>query len=470
MNNKAQWGIAGMGVMGTSLSRNLAQKGIQLALFNRHVDGSEEKVALEKKNLFPSLERALPFEELRGFVAALEAPRKILLMLPAGKPTEELLNQLVPLLSKGDILMDGGNTHYHETEKRSKALHKKGILFLGIGVSGGEEGALKGPSLMVGGDPQAYEIVKNDLFQIAAKSKTNNPCCAYFGTGGAGHFVKMIHNGIEYAEMQLLAEVYALSQSTTLNHDVQNTLSQWNKTESKSYLLEITSALLDYKEGQQPYIEMIEDQASNKGTGAWATATGTALGYSNTMMASALHARYISSVKKVRVALAKEFNEERLLLESSLSQLKKSYDLSRWINHHQGFEMLAIAAKEYHWSLDLSQVASVWPEGCIIISELMELCTTLFKNENSLLLTEEFKTLLEEGKSAWKKTLQCAIENEISVYCMQSAWSYFAAVKTDKSTANIIQAQRDYFGAHGFFRIDSGGDTLEHGPWSLKAL
>lgn len=468
MNKKSRWGIAGMGVMGTSLSRNFAQKGIQLALYNRRVKGLEEDVALKKKNLFSELQTAEVFEELIGFVSALEAPRKILLMLPAGKPTDQFLAQLVPLLSKGDIIMDGGNTHYQETEKRSKTLQEKGILFLGIGVSGGEEGALNGPSLMVGGDPEAYEIVKNDLFQIAAQNKTNKPCCAFFGTGGAGHFVKMVHNGIEYAEMQLLAEVYALIRSNTSYDDIQNTLIQWNKTKSKGYLLEITAALLHHKEGQLPFIDLIQDQASSKGTGAWATATGTTLGYSNSLMASALHARYISSFKKARVAFSNEFNEEHTPLESTLIQLKKSYDLSRWINHHQGFEMLAIAAKEYNWNLDLSQVASVWSEGCIIKSDLMELCASLFKNESSLLYSKEFKLLLMEGKAAWKNTLKSAIESEISIHCIQSAWSYFTALKTDKSSANIIQAQRDYFGAHGFLKVDSQSDVLQHGPWSKK--
>ncbi len=466
MTNKVQWGIVGMGVMGTSLSRNFAGKGIQLALFNRRLEGIEEDVALTKKHHYPELHQAQAYEDLVQFTAALESPRKILLMLPAGKPTSLILDQLTPLLSEGDIVIDGGNTHYQETENRASKLSKKGILFLGIGVSGGEAGALKGPSLMAGGDQKAYEIVKKDLFQIAAKNSKGNPCCAYFGSGGAGHYAKMVHNGIEYAEMQLLAEVYALSHHSK----IQPTLEEWNSTASKSYLLEITAALLAYQEDNMPFIEKIEDQASNKGTGAWATAAGTTLGYPNNLMSSALHARYISSFKEDRIQFAKQFNSELSKTKISFSELKKSYDLSRWINHHQGFEMLDLAAKEYNWKLNLSEVASVWAEGCIIKSELMDFCITLFKKEKSILLSEDFKKLLEEGKDAWKNTILQTVENEIPVLSMQAAWSYFVAMKTKKSTANIIQAQRDYFGAHGFNRTDQENSELLHGPWNKDKL
>ena len=465
MNVKTEWGIVGMGVMGTALSRNFARNGIKIALFNRRIKKLEEEVALKKTQLYSELANAQAFEELDQFVFALKAPRKILLMLPSGDPTEDLLEQLGPLLSKGDIVIDAGNSHYQQTEKRSKSFIKKEILFLGIGVSGGEEGALKGPSLMVGGNKEAYEIVKNNLFQIAGKNNKGHPCCSYFGNGGAGHFVKMIHNGIEYAEMQLLAEVISLLHHNNSNEVIQTTLNQWNKTKSKSYLLEITADLLKYYEDELPFVEMIQDKASNKGTGSWATKAGTTLGYSNSLMASALYARYISSFKKERVALAKRFNKKIPLLKASFIQIKKSYDLSRWINHHQGFEMLSLAAKKYGWKLDLYQVASVWAEGCIIKSDLMEFCISLFESEKSLLLSNEFKTLLEKGKDPWKKTLKQAIESEIPILCMQSAWSYFTALKTNKSTANIIQAQRDYFGAHGFLRIDSESDKLQHGPW-----
>ena len=466
MNIKAEWGIVGMGVMGTALSRNFANKGIKIALFNRRIRRLEEKVAKKKKQLYPELKNTLAFEELNQFVFALEVPRKILVMIPAGNPTEDFLEQLIPLLSRGDIIIDGGNSHYLQTEKRSKIFIKRGLLFLGVGVSGGEEGALNGPSLMVGGDKAAYEIVKKNLFQIAAKNSKGNSCCAYFGKGGAGHFVKMIHNGIEYAEMQLLAEVVGLLRSNNSYEVIQSLLNQWNKTKSKSYLLKITSELLKYQEDGMPFIDIIQDKASNKGTGAWATEAGTELGYSNSLMANALYARYISSFKKERVELAKKFNGKPPLFEASFEQIKKTYDLSRWINHHQGFEMLTLAAKKYNWELNHCEVAKVWSEGCIIKSDLIEFCITLFENKKSLMLSDEFKKLLELGKDNWKETLKLAIESEIPILCMQGAWSYFTALKTEKSTANIIEAQRDYFGAHGFLRIDNKSDALHHGPWS----
>ena len=465
MNIKAEWGIVGMGVMGTALSRNFAKKGIKIALFNRHIKQFEEKVAIKKKQLYPELKNAQAFEELNQFVFALEVPRKIIVMISAGNPTEDFLEQLSPLLSRGDIILDGGNSHYLQTEERSKTFIKKGVLFLGVGVSGGEEGALNGPSLMVGGNKSAYEIVKKNLFQIAAKNSKGNSCCAYFGKGGAGHFVKMIHNGIEYAEMQLLAEVVGLLRSNNSYEVIQSLLDQWNKTKSKSYLLKITAELLKYQEDGILFIDIIQDKASNKGTGAWATNAGTVLNYSNSLMANALYARYISSFKKERVELAKKFNDKKPLFEASFLQIKKSYDLSRWINHHQGFEMLTLAAKKYNWEINLCEVASVWTEGSIIKSDLIEFCITLFENKKSLMLSDEFKKLLELGKDNWKETLKLAIESEIPILCMQGAWSYFTALKTEKSTANIIEAQRDYFGAHGFLRIDSESDKLQHGPW-----
>jgi len=466
MNTKTQWGIAGMGVMGTSLSRNFSQKEISLALFNRRVEGKEEGVALKKKQLYSELNPTQAFEELKDFVSAIERPRKIFIMLPAGVATSHFLEQLIPLLSKGDIVIDGGNAHYKETEKRAKRLGDEGILFLGVGVSGGEEGALKGPSLMVGGDHTAYEIVKEDLFKITAKNNNKIPCCAYFGTGGAGHFVKMVHNGIEYAEMQLLAELYALASCTMSHDEIQKTLSQWNATKSKSYLLEITASLLKFREDKTPFIELIRDQASNKGTGAWATASATELGYPNSLMTAALHERFLSFFKKERIQFSEHFDKPRSTVNISSSLLKNAYDLSRWVNHHQGFEMLTLAAKEYKWSLNLSQVASVWAEGCIIKSNLMDDCIKLLKDNTMLLLSEDFKQLLTNGKENWKEILQQAVANEIPIPCMQSAWTYFAALKTQNSSANIIQAQRDYFGAHGFLRVDNDSQGLKHGPWS----
>lgn len=466
MNTKTQWGIAGMGVMGTSLSRNFSQKEISLALFNRRVEGKEEGVALKKKQLYSELNRIQAFEELKDFVSAIERPRKIFIMLPAGVATSHFLEQLIPLLSKGDIVIDGGNAHYKETEKRAKRLKDEGVLFLGVGVSGGEEGALKGPSLMVGGDHTAYEIVKEDLFKIAAKNSNKIPCCAYFGTGGAGHFVKMVHNGIEYAEMQLLAELYALASCTMSHDEFQKTLSQWSATKSKSYLLEITASLLKFREDKTPFIELIQDQASNKGTGAWATASATELGYPNSLMAAALHARFLSFFKKERTQFSEHFDKPRSTVNISSSLLKNAYDLSRWINHHQGFKMLSLAAKEYKWSLNLSQVASVWAEGCIIKSDLMDDCIKLLQDNTMLLLSKDFKQVFTNGKENWKELLQQAVANEIPTPCMQSAWTYFAALKTQNSSANIIQAQRDYFGAHGFLRTDNDSQDLEHGPWS----
>jgi 6-phosphogluconate dehydrogenase len=325
--------------MGTNLARNFAKKGITLALYNRYVQGSEEQIALKRTQTYPELKEALAFESLSQFINTLEQPRKILIMLPAGSVIDGILNELSPLLSRGDVIIDGGNSHYEDTEKRVLLMAQKKILFLGMGVSGGAEGALHGPSLMVGGDKEGYQIIAKDLENIAAKNRQGNPCCGYLGKGGAGHFVKMVHNGIEYGEMQLLAEIFELNLSSPKSNleTQQKQFSDWNNTESKSYLLEITAEILSYKEKGAPFIDLILDQASNKGTGAWATSIGAATGFPNTLMAAALHARYTSSFKSERIRHAKQLKFPSSDPPKEIPDLKKNYDLSLWINKHQGF-------------------------------------------------------------------------------------------------------------------------------------
>jgi len=462
------WGVIGLGVMGTSLSRNLAQKGVPLALYNRRVEGVEENVAEKHCLTFPELKSALPFEDLNRFVDSLQAPRKIILMLPAGTATNSILKHLTPLLTKGDVVIEGGNSHFEDTEKRAKELADLGIHFLGMGVSGGEEGALTGPSLMVGGSESAYPLVSKELETIAAKNLKGEPCCAFLGAGGAGHFVKIVHNGIEYAEMQLLAEVFELAGSDARHDfiDLQKMFGEWLNTSSQSYLLEITHALLNYTEKGNPFINFIKDEASNKGTGAWATAAGANLGTNNSMMASALYARYNSSSKNEREKISKIFPRARKDEKISLEALKKAYDLSRLINHHQGFEMIREAALVYGWKINLSTIASLWSEGCIIKSDLMHSLIDIFKSNQTLLEYDPFIQKINAGLESWELTLESSLKQHIPTSSMSSAWHYFLAISQKQSSANLIQAQRDYFGAHGFKRTDSSDDTLHHGPWN----
>jgi len=470
MINQATWGIVGLGVMGTSLSRNFANKGTSLSLYNREVKGSEEGVALSHTKQYSELKNALPFNSLPSFVESIKNPRKILLMLPAGSPTDTVIEKLIPLLTQGDVIIEGGNSHFKDTEKRAKQLSAAGIHFLGMGVSGGEEGALKGPALMIGGVKEAYMLVKNDLSAIAAKNSKGVPCCDFVGSGGAGHFVKMVHNGIEYAEMQLLAEVVSLALSDQSNSikTIQKMLQDWQKTKSESYLLDITASLLGFQESGRPFIDLIKDEASNKGTGAWATAEGAELGSANSLMASALYARFTSSNKKQRSLLSKTFKGKPTSTSLSLSALKVSYDLSRIINHHQGFEMIREAAIKNNWKIELATIASLWSEGCIIKSRLMDTLVDVLKSNDSLLNAAAFMEFFNNGIASWEISITTAIQKHIPFSCHNAAWNYFLAITQENSNANIIQAQRDFFGAHGFERKDKNHDKKYHGPWADK--
>ena len=470
MINKTNWGIVGLGIMGTSLSRNFANKGTSLSLYNREVKGSEEGVALSHTKQYSELKNALPFNSLPSFVESIKNPRKILLMLPAGSPTDTVIEKLIPLLTQGDVIIEGGNSHFKDTEKRAKQLSAAGIHFLGMGVSGGEEGALKGPALMIGGVKEAYMLVKNDLSAIAAKNSKGVPCCDFVGSGGAGHFVKMVHNGIEYAEMQLLAEVVSLALSDQSNSikTIQKMLQDWQKTKSESYLLDITASLLGFHESGRPFIDLIKDEASNKGTGAWATAEGAELGSPNSLMASALHARFTSSNKKQRSLLSKTFKGKPTSTSLSLSALKVSYDLSRIINHHQGFEMIREAAIKNNWKIKLATIASLWSEGCIIKSRLMDTLVDVLKANDTLLNAAVFIEFFNNGIASWEISITTAIQKRIPFSCHNAAWNYFLAITQENSNANIIQAQRDFFGAHGFERKDKKHHKKYHGPWADK--
>ena len=470
MINQATWGIVGLGIMGTSLSRNFANKGTSLSLYNREVKGSEEGVALSHTKQYSELKNALPFNSLPSFVESIKNPRKILLMLPAGSPTDTVIEKLIPLLTQGDVIIEGGNSHFKDTEKRAKQLSAAGIHFLGMGVSGGEEGALKGPALMIGGVKEAYMLVKNDLSAIAAKNSKGVPCCDFVGSGGAGHFVKMVHNGIEYAEMQLLAEVVSLALSDQSNSikTIQKMLQDWQKTKSESYLLDITASLLGFQESGRPFIDLIKDEASNKGTGAWATAEGAELGSANSLMASALYARFTSSNKKQRSLLSKTFKGKPTSTSLSLSALKVSYDLSRIINHHQGFEMIREAAIKNNWKIKLATIASLWSEGCIIKSRLMDTLVDVLKTNDTLLNAAAFIEFFNNGIASWEISITTAIQKRIPFSCHNAAWNYFLAITQENSNANIIQAQRDFFGAHGFERKDKKHHKKYHGPWADK--
>ncbi len=465
----AEFGLIGLGVMGKSLSRNLARNGFRLALYNRHLEGVEEDVAKHFIQSHPELESAQGFDDLAKFVAALERPRKVFLMIKAGKVTDEIIDALQALLAPGDVIIDGGNSLYKNTERRATALKKAAIHFIGTGVSGGEEGALKGPSVMPGGAAEAYKIVQPYLEAIAAKDANGKPCCTHVGAGGAGHFVKMIHNGIEYAEMQLLAELTELLQfHNQLPLDaIADVFAEWGSGESNSYLLETTADILRKREGGDFLVNKILDQAGNKGTGGWSTTAASELGVPATMIAAALFARYTSAHREQRLQAAPMYqngrNAQRELID--LEELKTAYHIARVVNHHQGFHLISEASAHYDWQINMPEVARIWTNGCIIRSNLMENLIAILQNTNQILQDNKIIELIDNQQFTLNKICQLGLKGNLALPCFQAAYQYLIAYSTARCSANIIQAQRDYFGAHTYRRMDDPEGKAHHTIW-----
>ncbi|MEX1381926.1 NADP-dependent phosphogluconate dehydrogenase, partial [Lutibacter sp.] len=466
LNQKSEFGLFGLGVMGKSLSRNLANNGFKISLFNRHVDGVEEDVALNFKNEFKELNSAKTFDSIEAFVNSIQQPRKIMLMVNAGKTIDIVIDSLLPYLSEGDILIDGGNSNYLKTKERFNYLKSKNIHFIGTGVSGGEEGALKGPSIMPGGDKEVYKSVAPYLNAISAKDKNGFPCCTYIGPEGSGHFVKMVHNGIEYAEMQLLAEVYQVFNSMGKNPDeIATILDSWKST-SNSYLLDITIDILRKKEGDDWLVEKILDKAGNKGTGNWATIATAELGVPSSLIASALFARYTSFYKEDRIQLEKVFEtNSKKLLQLENEDVFKAYQFARIVNHYQGLKLISEASKRYKWNLNLSEIAQIWTSGCIIKSMLMEDLVSVLNETDHILTHPRIIELIKTLRPSINKVVSESVLNEISIPCFSEAVNFFNGYTTGNSPSNLIQAQRDYFGAHTYQRIDDESGAFHHTRW-----
>ena len=462
----AEFGLFGLGVMGKSLCRNLSKNGFKISMYNRHVDDIEEDVAKNFKDQHVELSNAAAFDNIASFVGSLKMPRKIMLMVHAGNTIDLVIEHLLPHLSENDVMIDGGNSNYLKTKERFDYLKTKGIHFIGAGVSGGEEGALRGPSIMPSGDAEAYKNIKPFLESIAAKDKNNLPCCTYVGTEGSGHFIKMVHNGIEYVEMQLLAEACAILESSGKNLDeVANTLETWKNT-TNSYLLEITIDILRKKEGNDYLVKKIVDKAGNKGTGNWATIAATQLGVPSTMIASALFARYISFYKEERVLNNKNFrNIKTTTCDISIDTLREAYQFARIINHYQGFKLISEASNKYSWNLDLSEIARIWTGGCIIKSALMQDLVEALQDTANLLTNTQFLETITQYKPSIKKVVSKCVLHDIAVPCLGASIQFFNGISNANSSANLIQAQRDYFGAHTYKRVDDDGVKNHHTNW-----
>lgn len=462
---KPEFGLVGLGVMGKSLARNLAAKGVRMALYNQYVPGKEEKVAEKAIADFPELASSRAFEDISALAESLSAPRKIFLMVPAGPPVDAVIQQLLPSLSPGDIIMDGGNSLFEDTDRRISMLSAYNIHYLGIGVSGGEKGALTGPSVMPGGSFEAWEKVSPYLEFAAAKDKVGQACCAYIGPGGSGHFVKMIHNGIEYAEMQLLAEAYwILRKGMQYSPDrIADLFELWNQKEASGYLLEITIKILRFKKEGSLVLDEIADIGGSKGTGSWSLNAAARLGIPANLIGEALFARYLSSFKEMREVAGRQSGTHAGLVHVSEKQLFEAYQLARWINHHQGLEILKAASTQYHWDLKLSDITRIWTNGCIIRSSLMETLSRALTSTDQVLPSHLF--LVRDYSRALNEVVATALKANLAIPCLSASLNYLLGSQSADSPVNLIQAQRDFFGAHTYRKKDDPFGKAFHTEW-----
>lgn len=471
MKQKADIGLIGLAVMGENLVLNMENKGYTVAVFNRSVEKVEKFI--HGRGAGKNFIGATSMEEL---VAAIERPRKVMMLIKAGKPVDEMIEQLVPLLDEGDIIIDGGNSHFPDTIRRTKYVESKGLLYIGTGVSGGEEGALNGPSMMPGGSEKAWKYVK-DIFQaIAAKVDDGTPCCDWVGKDGAGHFVKMVHNGIEYGDMQIINEAYhimkeLIEMDAFEQHEV---FKKWNKGKLDSYLTEITRDILAYKdEDGTPLVENILDTAGQKGTGKWTAVTALDLGIPLTLIGESVFARCLSAQKDVRVEASKVIAAPKKNFKGDKKQfiddLENALYASKIVSYAQGYDLMMEAAKENNWDLNYGGIAMLWREGCIIRSVFLKDIKKAFDNNpnlRNLLLDPFFKSQVEAAQEGWRRVCAAAIENGVPVPALSAALAYFDGFRSERLPANLLQAQRDYFGAHMYERVDKPRGEFFHTNWT----
>jgi len=471
MTKLSNIGVAGLAVMGENLVLNMESKGFSVSVFNRtstKVDSFLEGRAKDKK--------IIGFYSVEQFVDSLERPRKVMMMLKAGKVVDGFIEQLLPYLEEGDIVIDGGNSNYQDTQRRVAYLEKKGLLFIGTGVSGGEEGALKGPSIMPGGSFAAWKDLKSLLIPISAKVDDGSFCCSWMGSGGAGHFVKMVHNGIEYGDMQLICESYhimkdVLQMSADEMHQV---FARWNEQELSSYLIEITSDILAYKdEEKNSLIDTILDAAGQKGTGKWTVIAALDSGIPLSLISESVFARCLSAQKEERVSASLSLAGPDIAFTGDkaelLDELEKGLYLAKVISYAQGFNLMQEASAEYNWDLNYGEIAKIWRGGCIIRSVFLDKITEAYQKNpklNNLLLAPYFKNKVDQTQQSLRNILATAVKHGIPSPCHSSALNYYDGFRTARLPANLLQAQRDYFGAHTYERIDRPRGEFFHTNWT----
>jgi 6-phosphogluconate dehydrogenase len=469
---QADIGVVGLAVMGENLILNMESKGFTVACFNRTVSKVDDFVGGRAKG-----KRIVGAKSVEELVASLKAPRRVMLMVKAGKAVDEFIALIAPHLSAGDIIIDGGNSHFPDTVRRTRELQAKGLLFVGTGVSGGEEGALNGPSIMPGGNPAAWPHVKPIFQAIAAKVSDGSPCCEWVGSDGAGHFVKMVHNGIEYGDMQLICEAYhlmaqGLGMSAAEMHTV---FAEWNAGVLDSYLIEITRDILAKQDPEtgRPMVDLILDTAGQKGTGKWTSVAALDLGIGTPQITEAVFARCLSAIKDERVAAAKVLKGPRARFSGDrarfLKQLCEAVYASKICSYAQGFQLLRAASVEYKWELKFGEIALMWRGGCIIRAQFLGEIKKAFDKRPelaNLLLDPYFRKVVAKAQSAWRNVIRTAVKLGIPVPAMGTALNYYDSYRCERLPANLLQAQRDYFGAHTYERTDKPRGEFFHTDWT----
>jgi 6-phosphogluconate dehydrogenase len=471
MKKLADIGLIGLAVMGENLVLNMESKGYTVAVFNRTVSRVDEFMTGRgaEKNFIG----AHSIEEL---CASLERPRKVMMLVKAGKPVDDFIDLIIPHLEEGDIIIDGGNSHFPDTIRRTQYVESKGLLYIGTGVSGGEEGALLGPSIMPGGSPAAWPAVKEIFQSISAKVEDGTPCCDWVGEGGAGHFVKMVHNGIEYGDMQIICEAYqVMKEMLGMNADeMHEVFKEYNEGDLDSYLIEITRDILGFKDEKgEALVEKILDTAGQKGTGKWTAVSALDFGIPLTLIGESVFARCLSAQKDMRVEASKvisgpEVNKD-IDRKQMIADLKDALYGAKIISYAQGYNLMMEAAKEYGWNLNYGGIALMWRGGCIIRSRFLGDIKKAFDNNPkllNLLLDPHFKAIVEKAQAGWRRVCAAALTNGIPVPALTSALCYFDGFRSERLPANLLQAQRDYFGAHTYERIDSPRGKFFHTNWT----
>ncbi len=469
--DKADIGLIGLAVMGENLVLNIESKGFSVAVYNRTTARVDEFLAGRGKD-----KQILGAQTIAELCSKLKTPRKVMVMVKAGKPVDDFIELLIPHLEKGDIIIDGGNSHFPDSIRRTAYCESKGLLFIGTGVSGGEEGALKGPSIMPGGSPSAWPHVKPIFQAISAKTDAGEPCCEWVGQGGAGHFVKMVHNGIEYGDMQMICETYqfmkdGLGLSVDQMHEA---FTRYNEGELDSYLIEITRDILGYRdEDGEAVVEKILDTAGQKGTGKWTAVAALDAGQPLTLIGEAVFARCLSAIKDERVEASRVLVGPREQASGDAAQwvadLGKALYASKIISYAQGFQLMSAAAKDYGWNLNFGEIALMWRGGCIIRSVFLGRIKEAFERNpglTNLMLDPFFKEALAQAQDAWRRVVSTAAQIGLPMPALSSALAYYDGYRCERLPANLLQAQRDYFGAHTYERIDTPRGEFHHTNWT----